>query len=98
MDMDMDAKMNLEPDKVECRECGWRGLRVELDSVDDPKPKPGTVADIWCVCPECRQPENIKYLCDEPGCEIEATCGVPQAGVYRNTCGHHMPPLRARTI
>ena len=89
----------LEKDKVKCRECGWTGLKVELDSVADPRPKINQVADIWCVCPECRIPENIMVLCDEPGCDREVTCGVPTAeDGYRSTCSKHMPPLSTKPV
>lgn len=89
----------LEKDKVKCSECGWTGLKAELDSVSDPRPKINRIADIWNVCPNCRMPEQIKFLCDEPGCDREVAAGVPTADDgYRLTCGPHMPPLSVKPV
>lgn len=85
-------KKMLEVGKVRCEECGWQGKTVEVDCVQDPRPNPNQIADIWNVCPECRTPEVIRVVCDEPGCDREGNCGtMTQEYGYRWTCGTHAP-------
>lgn len=86
--------VKLERDKVRCMSCGWQGDSAEVDMVIDPRPKTNQLAEKWSVCPECRTPESIQKVCDEPGCDREATCGwVHGRGepeeIYRWTCGSH---------
>ena len=46
---------------------------------------------ILSACPKCKQcDEGFFQLCDEPGCDREATCGWPHPDGYRRTCGEHM--------
>lgn len=73
-------------DKLECTECGWRGDDTTVCRVKDP----GGV-DIWRVCPDCRTPENMVLMCDEPDCVLPVTCGTPIPNGYRRTCGNHRP-------
>lgn len=76
-----------ELDKRVCACCGWKGLSMELE----PTATPGAY-----VCPLC-QGDDVRRICDEPGCDDEALAGVPvEEGVYRHTCGRHMPPLLPR--
>jgi len=79
--------------RVFCRECDWHGDLEEVDHVYDPKPRPGIAADCWQVCPQCRTPEHIGVVCDESGCEQEATCGTPTPSGYRQVCGFHYRQL-----
>lgn len=70
----------------QCTECDWIGETHEIDRVDDPKPDSNMR---WSVCPDCRSAESFKNLCDEPGCNKEATCGWPSENNYRRTCYWH---------
>jgi hypothetical protein len=73
-------------DKVLCSECGWHGYVGDVDRVKGPGSD-----DIWLVCRECRMPEHLLRVCDEPGCWDKATCGTPSPDGYRSTCGRHKP-------
>jgi len=88
---DAGAAMNIEKDKMKCTECGWIGTPAMTDKVPDPRPLAKFARDIWHICPACRTPENFRSLCDEPGCEIEMSCGTLTPDGYRNTCHRHAP-------
>lgn len=78
--------------KVLCGECDWHGPLSDVDHVYDPKPRPGTAASRWQVCPQCRTPEQILVACEIDGCWSETTCGLNHPdGVYRRTCSKHAP-------
>ena len=71
-----------------CLECGEISLQTELLTA----PSPFDEADIITGCPKCKGVEGFKEICDEPGCEAEATCGFPvKHGFdgYRRTCWEH---------
>ena len=74
-----------------CTECGFIGKIGEFDIVPDPK----VISNSWTVCPKCRTPDHVTDVCDEPGCDREATCGFntrdPARGpdIYRRTCWEH---------
>lgn len=80
--------MNIEPNKLICRECNHRLLRNErLVAIHPFDPE-----TMCCGCPECRSIDCFAMVCDEPGCKEEATCGTPcKEHRYRHTCGRHMP-------
>jgi len=77
--------------KVGCEECDWRGQMSEVDYVEDPRPLPGTKADNWVICPQCRTPEHLREVCDEPECQSFTTCGTNTPNGYRRTCSDHWP-------
>ena len=66
-----------------CLECRWIGSEIELVQAKDPW------GDSIYFCPKCHTPEHITDVCDEPGCNEQATCGFPTETVYRRTCGDH---------
>ena len=68
-----------------CQSCDWTGEDAELLRA----PSPFDAADTICACPKCKAIEDIANACDEPGCAREATCGFPDHGGYRRTCGKH---------
>lgn len=76
--------------KVKCtaRRCGWIGLDEELVE----SANPFIIGEILRACPRCgAMNSTIVVLCDEPGCNEEATCGWPVSpSLYRRTCGDHM--------
>lgn len=72
-----------------CMDCGFIGLIDEFDRVRDPGG-----SDVWTVCRKCRTPEQVTMVCDEPGCNREATCGFLSETVYRHTCGDHADFMR----
>jgi len=76
----------MAPLRWQCQDCDWIGGDDELDIVADPKPGSRRA---WTVCPACRAAEHFTNLCDEPGCNREATCGWPSPAGYRRTCGQH---------
>jgi len=59
-------------------------------------PSPFDASDTLTACPVCKQCDVVfELLCDEDGCNDDATCGwhtgdnADQWGGYRNTCGRH---------
>jgi len=75
--------------KVKCEECGWRSNESEVMRAPNPWDAGGYIEG----CPECNSVNSMIYVCDEPECWSEATCGTPTPDGYRRTCGKHMPPL-----
>ncbi len=71
-----------------CKDCDSITPTGEIDIVPDPKPGSDMV---WKICPECRAAEQLEPLCDEPGCDKVASCGMPTENGYRRTCWTHMP-------
>jgi len=44
-------------------------------------------------CPGCREVvggQELREICDEPGCTKTVSCGWPSEIGYRRTCGSHM--------
>ena len=66
-----------------CQACGWNGDDAALLRA----PSPFDDADMVVGCRAVNEVENA---CDEPGCDMPATCGFPAPGGYRRTCGKHM--------
>ena len=82
--------MKQEKGKMKCLNCGHKFH--ELDQLK--APNPFDEDEFIYACPKCKDMEEIVMVCDEPGCDKEATCGTPsppsQAGwTYRNVCGNH---------
>ena len=69
-----------------CQACGWNGDDAALLRA----PSPFDDADMVVGCPMCRAVNEVENACDEPGCDMPATCGFPAPGGYRRTCGKHM--------
>jgi len=69
-----------------CNTCGWNGADAELLRA----PSPFDAADAIVGCPKCRAVNDVENACDEPGCDMPATCGFPAPGGYRRTCGKHL--------
>ena len=81
--------MNLELDKMRCNECFSKFLKSERLEAEHP------FENGYCYgCPKCRSIDCFSVLCDEPGCDQEASCGTPiSADFYRHTCGRHLPKM-----
>ena len=48
--------------------------------------------DTLYACPECKTIREPEELCEEPGCELTASCGTPfGAGHYKRHCHLHPP-------
>lgn len=69
-----------------CNTCGWNGADAELLRASNPF----DAADTVVGCPKCLAVNDVETACDEPGCDMPATCGFPALGGYRRTCGKHM--------
>jgi hypothetical protein len=75
-----------------CKACGHISTESELLTA----PSPFSPDDTLTACPECKVcDEGFEQLCDEPGCQREATCGWPSRleNRYRRTCFLHMEEL-----
>ncbi len=69
------------------RRCGWIGGESELLEAQNPFIMGETIK----ACPKCGEINStLAEVCDEPGCNEEATCGWPSPSGYRTTCGEHM--------
>src|SRR5574343_1782521 len=68
-----------------CNSCDWIGSDAELLRA----PNPFDSSDAIVGCPKCKAVEDVVNACDEPRCDREATCGFPDPGGYRRTCGSH---------
>lgn len=74
-----------------CDACGHRLSDSEIVTTYVDHPKPGHDRVRLAQCPECGECEQFVNVCDEPGCERDATCGWPtKAADYRRTCYDHM--------
>ena len=69
-----------------CQACGWNGDDAALLRA----PSPFDDTDTIVGCPKCRAVNEVETACDEPGCDMSATCGFPAPGGYRRTCGKHL--------
>jgi len=73
-----------------CGECGY--VFPADDVLEAPNPFDVYSDEVIEGCPKCKTPENILRLCDEPGCQHEASCGTPtKEDGYRRTCHLHIP-------
>lgn len=71
-----------------CSECGEIINEYDLLIASNPF----SHGEVLCGCPACHAIEgttSIDQVCDEPGCELLATCGLPTEGGYRRTCSLH---------
>ena len=72
--------------KAVCKECGWRGKWSQLLEAPNPfDPENDRITG----CPNCREIESARVVCDEPNCWNEQTCGFPTPDGYRMTCSKH---------
>lgn len=69
-----------------CEECKKIFNESELLQAQNPFDIHQTISG----CPNCKAVEDFINICDEPGCDREATCGFPTPSGYRRTCGDHM--------
>lgn len=70
-----------------CAECQM--IHQEDDLLTAPNP-----FDDECFltgCPNCLSIDDFYEVCDEPGCDQDATCGFPTEDGYRRTCFEHSP-------
>ncbi len=70
-----------------CTACGWRGTDDDILSAPSPFEPQFTIY----ACPACKEIEQLRGCCDEPGCWEPDTCGTPTPDGYRRTCGDHVP-------
>lgn len=82
-----------------CKLCS--GVTLEPDLLTAPSP----FCDTYQLtgCPGCKQcDEGFELLCDEPGCNRDASCGWPTGneadawGGYRQTCYKHRETSNAQ--
>ena len=52
-------------------------------------PNPFDAANEVYGCPACKEVNCFTNICDEPGCNDDASCGFPTETGYRHTCGKH---------
>lgn len=81
----MNPGMTYEPDKIFCDSCHWKGRWRDVLTA----PNPFCPGEHLQACPHCREVENFRCACDEPGCWEEDTQGYPVEGGYRRTCHQH---------
>ena len=81
------APKKIEPNKLKCSECEWRGEIKEVLVADNPF-EPG---ESMYGCPTCKCINRFDAVCDEPECWGLAHCGTHTRAGYRNTCGKHKP-------
>jgi hypothetical protein len=73
-----------------CNDCDHVMLETAIVRATVKHPKDPATQIYLNQCPECGECQNFTNVCDEPGCEAEATCGWPTPTGYRRTCGKHM--------
>jgi hypothetical protein len=74
--------------KLKCKGCRWTGLQNEALHAINPFADDN---ETMIGCPQCREPNSMMTLCDEPECPKEGTCGTPTLKGYRRTCFEHRP-------
>lgn len=52
-------------------------------------PHPFEPGDSVLGCPSCHAIDAFVDVCDEPGCDLDASCGWPSDAGYRRTCHKH---------
>ena len=72
-----------------CNNCGNRLSDLAILEITVPHPKPDQPPIHVSQCPECGDVEGFTLLCDEPGCDRDASCGWPSPSGYRQTCHEH---------
>ncbi len=70
--------------RFRCTECGAIYLEHDIPQW------PGPDGVEFGYCDKCRSAESFVNICDELGCDREATCGWPSPGGYRRTCFDHL--------
>lgn len=82
----------IERDKIKCTECKWIGKWDDVLQATNPFDSD----DIIFGCPSCKSVDQFRYVCDEPGCKEEVSCGTATDEGYRRTCGKHCPEREPR--
>jgi hypothetical protein len=79
--------------KLVCNSCTHHMTTEDMLSAPNPfEPK-----YLIYACPACKEIEDVRGACDEPGRWEPDTCGTPLAdGGYRRTCRKHMPGKELR--
>ena len=78
--------MPLDPHRWQCRECDAYMHEVDMLTA----PNPFDPKDTLVGCPNCKSVGSFREICDEAGCNDEATCGFPaKDSGYRRTCYDH---------
>lgn len=72
-----------------CDECGWRGTSEDFKRA----PHPFRQGEEIIGCPQCGCTDEFVNMCDEPGCDREASSGWPSPQGYRRTCHNHAAGL-----
>lgn len=87
----MSEENKREIQKLICAEyrCRWVGLETEALRAPDPFNE----GDYLIACPKCRE-QTLNTCCDEPGCNMESSCGTPTPEKYRWTCYAHVPKTK----
>ena len=81
----------VHPNRWRCKECCWRGDGSALKLAPNPfEPKYEIVG-----CPSCLSVECVELVCDVKDCWEPVSCGWPEDKGYRQTCGKHMPNMKA---
>jgi hypothetical protein len=73
-----------------CTECDTVVADSELLKAKNPF-APNDIEELY-GCPKCLSvmgTTDLLKLCDEPGCNLLATCGFPVDDGYRRTCSLH---------
>lgn len=71
--------------RYKCMECS--NIHDETALLQAPNPFDAT--DTVCGCPSCKSVDSEVLVCDEPGCNKEASCGWQSPTGYRHTCYEH---------
>lgn len=72
-------------DRWQCRECDNIVLRSDMLMAANPFEPTGVLYG----CPQCKEVNSWREVCDEDGCDREAACGWPTPDGYRRTCFDH---------
>lgn len=75
-----------------CSECGE--IVADSEFLKSKNPFAPLGIDELFGCPKCLSvmgTTEFNGLCDEPGCDLMATCGFPVEDGYRRTCSFHAP-------
>ena len=73
-------------ERCKCRECSWRGSRIELLTA----PHQFDPEDTVHGCPQCLCVDSYEYVCEADGCWQFPSIGQTHPdGVYRFTCTKH---------
>jgi hypothetical protein len=77
--------MSVRVSKWKCRDCKKVSTGAELLRA----PSPFDPEDILAGCPHCKSCEGFSEMCDQPGCDKDASCGWSSPNGYRRTCYNH---------